>query len=84
VKNLSASQQANSITVQWIDSTDSSPSFTDQHEINAGSGYAATQNIGNLASGAISSVLTARFTASTTQPLSLWATILEAEAGSWT
>jgi hypothetical protein len=84
VKNRSASLTANSITVSLVDSTDSSPSFTDAHDLDIGSGYAATQNIGNLEAGAISGVITLRRTWSSTQPLSAWATIVRAQASSWT
>lgn len=85
VKNHSATLTANSIVVSLADSTDSSPSFTDAHDLSfGGGGYAATQNIGNLAPGAISGVVTVRRTFSSTQPLSVWAAIVQAAAGSWT
>lgn len=84
VKNLSASQQANSVTVGAIDSSDSSPSFTDAHYFDAGSGFGATASLGNLAAGTISGVVTCRLVRSATQQLSVWASIIEAEAGSWT
>lgn len=84
VKNRSTTLTANSITVSLVDSTDSSPSFTDAHDLSNGGAYATTQDIGSLAAGAISSVLTLRSSFSPTQPLGTWAARLQAQASSWT
>lgn len=87
IKNLSSTLTANSINLTLEDSNpDSSPSFTDAHEFSANgtSGWAASLNIGNLAPGAISSVIYCRSTMGSTQPLSLQASRMRATAGSWT
>ena len=83
IKNVSTTETANTITVSIIDSTDSSPSFTDTMDLSQGAGFAPTQTIGNLSPGATSGVLTVRRTFSSTQALSVWAAIIKAEAVSW-
>jgi hypothetical protein len=84
VKNKSATLTANSITVSMETATDTTPSVAGQHTISQGGSYASTQNIGNLAPGALSGVLTLRRTTPSNAALSLWAGRVKAIASSWT
>lgn len=85
VKNNSSGLTANNIVVSSEALTESSPTIVGVTDFdNAGSGYSSTQNIGNLAPGAISGVITLRISPGSSHPLSLWRQRLKAVAGSWT
>lgn len=84
IKNNSATLTGNSIVVGREALTDTAPTVVGQHELSNGGAYATTQNIGALAPGVISSVLTVRRTTPADAALSTWALRLKAEAGSWT
>lgn len=83
IKNNSATFTANGIVVGREALTDTTPSVVGQHELSVSGTYAASQNIGNLAPGAISSVITVRRTTPSNAALSLWTLRLTAEATSW-
>lgn len=83
VKNNSASLQANDITVTMEALTDTSPTVVGQHTFSEdGLSFGAILNIGNLAPGAISNVLTVRRITPSNATLSLWWTRIVAEAAS--
>jgi hypothetical protein len=85
VKNLSSTFTANDIAVTMVDSTDSSPSFTDAHTLSAdGTTFTASlSSIGNIAPGAISGVLHVRRVWAVNQPLSIRAAMIKAAPTSW-
>jgi hypothetical protein len=83
VKNRSATLTANSIVISAGDSS-TAGEIASSLDFNIGSGYAATQNIGNLAPGAISGVVTIRRTLSSVHPLGAAAGLVIATPGSWT
>jgi hypothetical protein len=85
VKNTSATFTANDVAVTMVDSTDSSPSYTDAHTLSTdGTTYTAgLSNIGDLAPGAISGLLHVKRTIDPAQPLGLWNAVIKAAAGSW-
>lgn len=85
VKNASASQTANTITVSLDALTDSSPTQVSQHSLSSdGSTFTGTLSLGNLAPGAISSILHLKRTQSATAALGLWSLRLKAVPVSWT
>lgn len=84
IKNNSASLTANSIDVTTEVATNASPTLQSQITYSDGGAFASTINIGNLAPGVISSVITVRRTTSLSAELSLWWWRTVAEAGSWT
>lgn len=85
VKNNSSSLTANSILVDFTALTDTTPTVLGVLAVdNNGGGYASSQNIGNLAAGVISNVLTARLIPSSTAQLSLWRQRIRAAASTWT
>lgn len=85
VKNNSSTMTANSIVVSAAAIGDASPTVVSVLAFdNAGSGYASSQNIGNLAAGTISGVQTVRISPSSTAALGLWRQRIQAIAGSWT
>lgn len=85
VKNNSSTLTANSVALTREALTDTSPTNVSAHEFSTdGVNYAGTVNIGNLAPGAISSVLTMRRTTPSTAVLSLWWARIVASASSWT
>lgn len=84
VKNNSATFTANSIVLSNDALTDTSPTVVSQLSLSQGAGFASTQNIGNLAAGAISAVCTQRLTLLSNTTLGIWRQRLIATAGSWT
>lgn len=85
VKNLSDSRTAQSIRVAMEALTDSAPSLPGQHAVSAdGTTFLAQVNIGDLAPGAVSGLLTLRRSLATNAALSLWQMRVFAEANSWT
>lgn len=84
VKNNSSSLTANSIVVARDAPTDTSPTVLSQTTIGLAGSFATTQNIGALAPGALSAVLTLRIASLSNTTLGLWRQRLSATAGSWT
>jgi hypothetical protein len=85
VKNNSATLTANSIALSMEAPTDTSPTNVSAHKFSPdGSTFTSTLNIGNLAPGAISSVVTLQRDTSSVAALSLWWTRIVASASSWT
>lgn len=84
VKNRSATLTANAIVVAMDALTDTTPSVPAQHTLSNGGAFASSQNIGALAAGAISGVLTLRRVTPSDAVLSVWSMRVFAEAGSWT
>lgn len=84
IKNNSTTLTANSIVISEDELTAPSPTIVSQTTFdNAGSGYAATQNIGNLAPGGISGIITQRIILSSTAQILPWRQRVMAVAGSW-
>jgi hypothetical protein len=85
VKNLSSQQSANSIRVAMEILTDSgAPSVVAQHTLSyAGGSYVPQVNIGSLAPGAISGVVTLRRVTPSNAVLSLWSFRVFAESTDW-
>lgn len=87
VKNLSSTLTANSIRVAQEILTDVSagnPSVPGQHSLSTdGSTFLAQVNVGNLAPGAISGVVTLRRNTPSNAQLGLWAHRVFAEATTW-
>lgn len=84
IRNNSATLTANSITLTTEAPTNASPTLESQITYSDGGAFAGSINIGNLAPGATSSVITVRKTTSLSAELSLWWWRTVAEAGSWT
>lgn len=84
IKNNSATLTANSVALSVDALTDTSPTVVSQFTISQGGAFAATQNLGNLAVGAISAVCTLRLILLSNATVSLWRQRLTALAGSWT
>ncbi len=83
IRNNSATLTANSITIGTEVATDASPSITSQITYSDGGAFTSSINIGNLAPGATSAVITVRRTTSLSAELFLWWWRTVAEAGSW-
>lgn len=84
VKNLSPTLTANSIDITFQTLTDSTPTYVSMHTFSDGGAYAGTINIGNLAPGATSGIITIRRDFPANAPLGLWAGRINTTAGSWT
>ncbi len=84
IKNLSASITANNIVVSGQELTAPNPTIMSVTDFNAGVGYVAAPNIGALAPGAISGIITQRISLGSTAALSVWRQRIKAVAGSWT
>lgn len=85
VKNISGTLTANSIVISREALTDASPTVVGVTTIdNAGSGYAASQNIGSLAPGAISGIISLKLSPGASAALGLWRQRIKAAASSWT
>lgn len=84
IKNNSATLTANSIDLTVNVPTDTSPTVASQHTLSDGGAFAGTINIGNLAPGTISSVITLRRTTASNAALSLWTGRINVNPGSWT
>lgn len=84
IKNNSATLTANSIDLSINVPSDTSPTVASQHTLSDGGLFAATINIGNLAPGSISSVVTLRRTIASNATLSLWTGRITVNPGSWT
>ena len=88
VKNLSGSQTASSVRVaqeMLTDAPSPAPSVVGQHTLSADGGttFLPQVNVGTLAPGAISSIVTIRRNTPSNAQLGLWAPRLFAEANSW-
>lgn len=84
VKNLSSSLTANSVRVAQEILTDTSPSVVGQHTLSFGGGSFLPQvNVGNLAPGTISGVVTIRRNTPSNAVLGTWTHRVFAEANSW-
>lgn len=84
IKNNSATLTANSIVISSESLNDSSPTIVGVQTFdNAGSGYSSTQNIGNLAAGAISGIITLKTAPGSTAIVGTWRQRIRAIAGSW-
>lgn len=83
VKNQSATQTANSITVGMFAGYDVTPANLSLFTLSNGGAFASSINIGNLAPGAISSVITLRRTHTSTAAFGAYAVRVRATAGSW-
>ena len=84
VKNLSSTLTGNSIRVAQEILTDTTPSVVAQHTLSYGGGsFLAQVNIGALAPGAISGVITLRRVTPSNATLSVWAHRVFAEADTW-
>lgn len=77
-------QQANSVVLTTEILTDVTPSVPPQFDYDLGSGYATTQNLGNIAAGAISGVITMRRTTPSNAVLSLFDPRIRVTPASWT
>lgn len=85
IKNNSATLTANGVVLSLGALTDTSPSVPGQYLLSQdGVNFAATQNIGNLAPGAISGVMTLRRVTPSNAVLGLWWARVLAVATSWT
>lgn len=85
IKNNSATLTANDVVLSLGALTDTSPSVPGQYLLSQdGVNFAATQNIGNLAPGAISGVMTLRRVTPSNAVLGLWWARVLAVATSWT
>lgn len=83
IKNMSPDKTAQAIRVAMEALTDTTPSVPGQFTISQGGSFAAQQTIGDLAPGAVSSVLTLRRVTPSNARLSIWAHRLFAEPDSW-
>lgn len=83
IKNNSATLTANSIAITTSALTDTTPSVPLQYTFSDGGAFATSINIGNLAPGAISSVITVRRTTPSNAAVSLWWLRVTADPTSW-
>lgn len=84
VRNLSSTLTANSVRVAMETLTDASPSVPAQHTLSyAGGSFLAQVNIGSLAPGATSGLVTFRRITPSNAQLGLWAFRVFSEATSW-
>jgi hypothetical protein len=84
VKNNSSTLTANSINITTAAPTDTSPTLPSQFTFSDGGAFATSLNVGNLAPGAFSNVITIRRTTPSNAVLSLWWARVTADPGSWT
>jgi hypothetical protein len=83
VKNNSASLTATAITLSFSALTDTSPTVVSQLTLSNGGAFSSSLAIGDLAPGAISSVITVRFSPIITATLGVWDQRLKASATTW-
>ena len=83
IKNNSATLTANSVTLSTQVLSNTTPALEAQITYSDGGAFASSINIGNLAPGAMSSVITVRKNTDLSASPSLWAWRTVAEAGSW-
>lgn len=84
VKNISPTLTANSVNLTFNALTDTTPSVPAQHTLSPdASTFTGSLNIGTLAPGAMSSVLTMRRITPSNATLGLWSARILAEAASW-
>jgi hypothetical protein len=84
VKNNSATLTANSVNITTNVLHEASPTIASQITYSSGGSFASSVNLGNLAPGAISSLVTVRRNTPTNAQLSVWWWRTQASAGSWT
>jgi hypothetical protein len=84
IKNNSATLTANSIVLSPEVLTDTSPTVASQMTLSDGGAFTGSLNIGSLAPGVISPVITLRRTIASNATLSLWAGRININPGSWT
>lgn len=83
IKNNSATYSANDIVVTAQALTNTTPSVPAQMTFSTGGAFSTSLNIGALAPGALSSMITIRRTTPTNAVLSLWTVRVVADPGSW-
>ena len=83
VKNNSATLTANSIQLSTTVLTNTTPSLVNQFEYSDGGAFAQTLDIGNLAPGAISPLITVRRNTDISATLSVWTARIDIEPTSW-
>lgn len=83
IKNNSSTLSANSIVISQETLTDTTPTVNSQFTFSDGGAFLASLDIGNLAPGALSPVITKRFTRPANATLSLWTSRTIANPGSW-
>lgn len=84
IKNTSATLTANGIVISQDTLTDTSPTVNSQFTFSDGGAFAASIDIGSLAPGTISPVITKRFARPSNATLSLWTSRTIADPTSWT
>ena len=83
MKNNSATLTANSIQLSTTVLTNTTPSLVNQFEYSDGGAFAQTLDIGNLAPGAISPLITVRRNTDISATLSVWTARIDIEPTSW-
>jgi hypothetical protein len=83
IKNNSSTLTANGIVLTTSALTDTTPSVPPQMTFSDGGVFSASLNIGNLAPGALSSVITIRRTTPANAILSLWWARIKCDPTSW-
>jgi hypothetical protein len=85
VKNVSASKTAHDVTIFREALTDASPSVVDDFVLSSDGGttWLSSLTLGDMAPGAVSSVLKVRRTTPTNAALSVWSARMVVEAASW-
>jgi hypothetical protein len=84
VKNMSSTFLATGVTVSFSALTDSSSAFTNAHTFSLdNTTFSSTASISAIAAGSISSTVYAKFAATSTQPISVWAGNVKAAATTW-
>ncbi len=85
IKNNSATLTANSIVISADELTPASPALAGVITFdNAGGGFVAAPNIGALAPGILSGVITQKILPTSAAQLGIWRQRVKAIAGSWT
>lgn len=84
IKNNSATMTANSIIVSQETLTETTPTITSQFTFSDGGAFAASIDIGSLAPGAISPIITKRYARPSNATLSLWTSRTIANPTNWT
>lgn len=83
IKNNSASLTANGVVISQETLTETSPTVNSQFTFSDGGTFAASIDIGNLAPGALSPVITKRYARPSNATLSLWTSRTIANPTSW-
>jgi hypothetical protein len=83
IKNNSATQTANGVVLSSESLNDASPTIVGVQAFDDGTGYASTKNIGALAPGAISGIITMRTVPTSTAVVGAWRQRARAIATNW-